>query len=80
MTVYNEILNQIQTLSITDQNRLFQELKNRLYNSDDLDLDEDFTDEDLAESESEWQNYLKGSDQGKSLQSLELELFGGEVE
>lgn len=78
MTIYNEILNQIQTLSITDQNRLFQELKNRLYNSDDL--DEDFTDEDLAESESEWQSYLTGSDQGKSLQNLELELFGGEVE
>lgn len=75
MTVYNEILNQIQTLSITDQNRLFQELKKRFDN-----LDDDFTDEDLAESESEWQNYLKGSDQGKSLQSLELELFGGEVE
>ncbi|AUC62405.1 toxin-antitoxin system antidote component [Cyanobacterium sp. HL-69] len=75
MTVYNEILNQIQTLSITDQNRLFQELKKRFDN-----LDDDFTDEDLAESESEWQNYLKGTDQGKSLQSLELELFGGEVE
>jgi len=75
MTVYNEILNQIQTLSITDRNRLFQELKKRFDN-----LDDDFTDEDLAESESEWQNYLKGTDQGKSLQSLELELFGGEVE
>lgn len=75
MTVYNEILNQIQTLSITDQNRLFQELKKRFDN-----LDDDFTSEDLAESESEWQNYLKGSDQGQSLQSLELELFGGEIE
>ncbi|WP_017295634.1 hypothetical protein [Geminocystis herdmanii] len=75
MTVYNEILNQIQTLSITDQNRLFQELKKRFDN-----LDDDFTSEDLDESESEWQNYLKGSDQGKSLQSLELELFGGEIE
>ena len=75
MTVYNEILNQIQTLSITDQNRLFQELKKRFDN-----LDDNFTDGDLADSESEWQNYLKGTDQGKSLQSLELELFGGEVE
>lgn len=78
MTVYNEILNQIQTLSITDQNRLFQELKKRFDNLDNL--EDDFTDEDFAESESEWQNYFKGSDQGKSLQSLELELFGGEVE
>ncbi|MGI0482743.1 hypothetical protein ACN4EE_18405 [Geminocystis sp. CENA526] len=75
MTVYNEILNQIQTLSITDQNRLFQELKKRFDN-----LDDDFTSQDLDESESEWQNYLKGSDHGKSLQSLELELFGGEIE
>ena len=75
MSVYNEILNQIQTLSITDQNRLFQELKKCFDN-----LDDDFTDGDLADSESEWQNYLKGTDQGKSLQSLELELFGGEVE
>ncbi len=78
MTVYNEILNQIQTLSITEQNRLFQELKKHFDNCDNL--DDDFTDEDLAESQSQWQNYLKGNDQGKSLQSIELELFGEEVE
>lgn len=75
MTVYNDILNQIQTLSFSEQNRLFQELKKRLEN-----LEDDFTDEDLDESESEWQNYVQGNNLGKSLQDIELELFGGEVE
>ncbi len=78
MTVYNEILSQIQTLSISEQKRLFQDLKNRLSNLEDL--EEEFSEQDLAESESEWQNYLKEKDQGKPLQVLELELFGGEVE
>lgn len=78
MTVYNDILNQIKTLSISEQYRLFQDFKNRLSNSEDL--EDDFNNEDLAESESEWQNYLKGKDQGKSFQDIELELFGGEID
>jgi hypothetical protein len=75
MTIYNDILNQIDTLSISEQNRLFQELKKRLNNLEDI--EDYFTEEDLDESESEWQEYVNGDDKGKSLQEIELELFGG---
>jgi hypothetical protein len=78
MTIYNDILNQIDTLSISEQNRLFQELKKRLNNLEDI--EDYFTEEDLDESESEWQEYVKGDNKGKSLQEIELELFGGEIE
>lgn len=77
MITYNDILNQIETLNINEQNRLFKELKKRLYPSSNID---DFSEQDLAESESEWQNYVTGKDKGKSLQDIELELFGGEIE
>lgn len=78
MTAYSEILSQIQNLSRSEQTRLFEELKHRLYDSQDE--EDDFSDEDLAESESEWQNYVRGDDPGKSVDALELELFGGELE
>jgi len=78
MTAYSEILSQIQSLSRSEQTLLFRELKHRLY--DLQDEEDDFSDEELAESESEWQNYIQGDDPGKSLHVLELELFGGEVE
>lgn len=78
MTIYNDILNQIETLSFSDQNRLFQELKKRLNNLENI--EDDFTEEDLYESESEWQEYVKGNNKGKLLQEIELELFGGEIE
>jgi hypothetical protein len=77
MTTYTEILNQIQTLNITEKNSLFEELKNQLYPPSDIDQ---FSDEDLEESELEWQNYISGKDKGKSLEEIELELLGGELE
>lgn len=42
--------------------------------------DDDFCEEDFAESELEWNNYLEGKDHGKSLDTIELELFGGRIE
>lgn len=78
MAVYHEILNQIQNLSRNEQNLLFEDFKKLLRDSQDI--ENDFSDEDLAESDSEWQNYAQGNDQGISLQELELELFGGKVE
>jgi hypothetical protein len=73
MTTYSEILNQIETLNPSEQNRLFEELKQKFDFS--LDINE-FSDQDLADSESEWQNYIEGNDSGKSIQEIELELFG----
>jgi hypothetical protein len=76
MTTYSEILNQIETLNPSEQNRLFEELKQKFDFS--LDINE-FSDQDLADSESEWQNYIEGNDSGKSIQEIELELFGEKV-
>ena len=73
MTTYSEILNQIETLNPSEQNRLFEELKQKFDFS--LEINE-FSDQDLADSESEWQNYIEGNDSGKSIQELELELCG----
>lgn len=77
MTTYSEILNQIETLNPSEQNRLFEELKQKFDFS--LDINE-FSDQDLADSESEWQNYIEGNDSGKSIQEIELELFGEKIE
>ena len=77
MTAYQEILEKIATLSKSEQNQLFQELKNRLSNLED---EEDFNEEDLEESESEWQNYISKKDLGKSLSEIELDLLGEEIE
>jgi hypothetical protein len=76
MTTYSEILNQIETLNPSEQNRLFEELKQKFNFS--LEINE-FSDQDLADSESEWQNYIEGNDSGKSIQEIELELFGEKV-
>ena len=77
MTAYQEILEKIATLSKSEQNQLFQELKHRLSNFED---EEDFNEEDLEESESEWQNYINKKDLGKSLSEIELDLLGEEIE
>jgi hypothetical protein len=76
MTTYSEILNQIETLNPSEQNRLFEELKQKFDFS--LDINE-FSAQDLADSESEWQNYIEGNDSEKSIQEIELELFGEKI-
>ena len=76
MTTYSEILNQIETLNPSEQNRLFEELKQKFNFS--LDINE-FSDQDLADSESEWQSYIEDNDSGKSIQEIELELFGEKI-
>ena len=78
MALYEEILRQITALTKKEQNQLFQELKHRLYEVEED--EDDFSPEDLAESESEWQNYLNKRDLGKSLSEIELELLGEKIE
>jgi hypothetical protein len=68
--------NQIETLNPSEQNRLFEELKQKFDFS--LDINE-FSAQDLADSESEWQNYIEGNDSGKSIQEIKLELFGEKI-
>jgi|688.fasta_scaffold05663_21 hypothetical protein len=77
MTTYNDILNQIDNLNPSEQSLLFEKLRQKFNTAFEI---EDFSEQDLVESESEWQNYLNGNDKGKSLEEIELELFGGAIE
>jgi hypothetical protein len=72
MTTYNDILNQIDNLNPSEQSLLFEKLRQKFNTAFEI---EDFSEQDLVESESEWQNYLNGNDKGKSLEEIELELF-----
>jgi hypothetical protein len=72
MTTYNDILNQIDNLNPSEQSLLFEKLRQKFNTAFEI---EDFSAQDLVESESEWQNYLNGNDKGKSLEEIELELF-----
>jgi hypothetical protein len=76
MTTYTEILNQINGLNVMEKNQLFEELKKQLYSP----LEDEFSQEELDESEQEWQNYLQGRDKGESLEEIELKLLGGKIE
>jgi hypothetical protein len=73
MTTYNDILNQIDNLNPSEQSLLFEKLRQKFNTAFEI---EDFSEQDLVESESEWQNYLNGNGKGKSLEEIELELFG----
>ena len=77
MTTYNDILNQIDNLNPSEQSLLFEKLRQKFNTAFEI---EDFSEQDLVESESEWQNYLNGNDKGKSLEEIELELFGVAIE
>jgi hypothetical protein len=80
MLTYNEVLNQVQQLSISEQLRLSEELKNLLNQGVEVEGDlEVIPAEEIAESEAAWQDYLAGRDRGNSLKELELELFGREL-
>jgi hypothetical protein len=77
MTTYNDILNQIDNLNPKEQSLLFEKLRQKFNTALEI---EDFSEQDLVESESEWENYLNGNDKGKSIQEIELDLFGGVIE
>ena len=81
MTTYTEVLHQVQTLSLIEQIRLFEELKAIVPTPVEVEgTDEVISPEEIAISDAAWQDYLSGRDPGKTLQDLEIELFGGKLE
>jgi hypothetical protein len=63
MLTYNEVLNQVQQLSISEQLRLSEELKNILNQGVEVEGDSEvIPSEEIAESETAWQDYLAGRD------------------
>lgn len=81
MPTYNEVLNQVQQLSISEQLRLSEELKNILNQGVEVEGDSEVIPaEEIAESEAAWQDYLAGRDRGISSKELKQKLFGEKID
>ncbi|CAD5925383.1 hypothetical protein [Planktothrix agardhii] len=76
MPAYNEVLTQVKSLTVTEQLRLLNDLKGMVEQGIKVDDDEIISIEDINESEVALQDYLAGRDSGKSLEDIEIELFG----
>ena len=71
MSTYNEVLNQVQSLTISEQLRLLKELKKIEHQGVEVEGDlEVIPAEEIAESEAAWQDYLAGRDRGISSKEL----------
>ena len=81
MPTYEEVLNQVQSLTLTDKFKLLEELKTIVSVSGEVeDDDEIITDEEIAESEAAWQDYLAGRDRGISSKELKQKLLGEKID
>lgn len=77
MTTYNEVLNQVQSLTLTDQLKLLDELKALVSQPVEVEGDEEFiSSEEIAQSDAAWQDYLTGRDIGVSSKEFKRKLFG----
>ena len=81
MPTYEDVLTQVQSLTLTDKFRLLEELKTIVGVSGKIeDDDEIITDEERAESEAAWQDYLAGRDRGISSKELKQKLLGEKID
>lgn len=81
MPTYNEVVTQVQSLSKAEQLRLLDELKAIVESPIEVEGETELVSSaEIAASETAWQDYLAGRDRGKSLQEVELELFGRELD
>ncbi|WP_204106346.1 MULTISPECIES: hypothetical protein [Spirulina sp. CCY15215] len=77
MTTYTEVLHQVQTLSLIEQIRLFEELKAIVPTPVEVEgTDEVISPEEIAISDAAWQDYISGRDRGISSKELKRKLFG----
>lgn len=76
MNTYPEILKQVQQMSVSDQFKLFNSLKNSLSQYVEVeDSDEVISQAEIAESEQAWQDYITGKDRGISSSELKKKLL-----
>lgn len=80
MPTYEEVLSQVQSLTLTDKFRLLEELKTIVSISGEVEDDEIITTEEIAESEAAWQDYLAGRDRGISSKELKQKLLGEKLD
>ncbi len=82
MSTYNEVLSQVQSLTLAEQLRLLEDLTAmvRLPVQVEGDENEIVPAEEIAQSEAAWQDYLAGRDRGISSKALKLKLFGEKLD
>jgi hypothetical protein len=81
MPTYNEVMNQVQTLTITEQLRLLGDLKNIVEQGVEVEGDDEvISAAEIVASETALQDYLAGRDRGISSKELKLKLFGEKID
>lgn len=76
MTNYNQVLNQIYSLSLSDQLRLLYELKVLVNQGIEVEGDEETIPiTEIVQSQEAWKNYLSGNDKGISSKELKRKLL-----
>jgi uncharacterized protein (DUF488 family) len=81
MSTYNQILDEVKSLTLTDQRRLLEELKNLVEQGIEVEGDDEVIPaEEIAQSEAALQDYLNGRDRGISSKELKAKLFGEKVD
>lgn len=77
MATYNQVLNQVQSLSLSEQLKLLNELKELVSQSIEVDGDDETIPiEEIIQSQTAWDDYLSGKDKGISSQDLKRKLLG----
>ena len=77
MTNYNQVLNQIHSLSLSEQLRLLNELKVLVNQAIEVEGDEETIPiTEIIQSQESWENYRSGNDKGISSKDLKRKLFG----
>ena len=76
ITNYNQVLNQVYSLSLSEQIKLLEELKTLVNQSIEINDDEEISIEELEQSKIAWEDYVLGKDKGISSKDLKRKLLG----
>ncbi len=75
MPTYNEVLNQVQRLALSDQLRLLEELRKIIHQGVEVEGDDEVVSaQEIAESQAALADYFAGRDRGISSKELKLKL------
>jgi hypothetical protein len=81
MSTYNQILDEVKSLTLTDQRRLLEELKKIVDRGVEVEGDDEVIPaEEIAQSEAALQDYLNGRDRGISSKELKAKLSAIEIQ
>lgn len=81
MSTYNQILDGVKSLTLTEQRRLLEELKKIVDRGVEVEGDDEVIPaEEIAQSESAWEDYLALRDRGISSKDLKSKLYAIEIQ